>query len=430
MKLLSLTKRYYLISLLVFFSIAGVVLFFAIRFHLNEELDEQLRTEQKHVVNAIRSITPLNESTLSLYDNFLVKDIPFGVVIKPEIFDSLMYDDEDKDLVPFRLIRFSAQIKTSNFAIAIKKSKIETSDLVLSIFLTLMFVFALFCMILYLSTSYLNRKIWSPFLQTISAIKTLNIIDQDDSFKFKVSRIDELNELNASLQIMIERIKSDFLQMKEFSENAAHELQTPLTIIRSKMETLLQSKDLNDENAQLINQALENTVRLSRINQSLLLLTKIENRQFEQKQLVHFSVVFDKYIELFSEMIVRHRIVIHLNKDEDFLFEMNPMLTDILISNLLGNAIKHNVGNGNILIYLKRDGFEIKNSGEAPDSPTELMFNRFKKGNHSAEHLGLGLALVREIVQTNGLEILYRYDNGQHIIIVKMADPKKNERFG
>jgi len=415
-KLLSITNRYYLISLLLFFIIAGVLLFFIISFNLDEEPDEQLYTEQVHVVNAIRSVENFNELSMPLYDNFIVKKDFTKVNRKPQIVDSLMYDDVEKEMIPFRVIRFSAQTKNARYIILIKKSKIETVDLFFGIFLSLMIVFGLFCMILYVSNSYLNRKIWSPFLETIAAIKTLNINDRDVSFNYKHSKIEELNELNSSLQKMIEQIKSDFFRMKEFSENAAHELQTPLSIIRSKLESLLQSENLNNEDAQLIDRALESTVRLSKLNQSLLLLTKIENRQFEQKQLIPISSVIDKYLELYFDLIDGKKLSVTLNKEKEFFIDINPVLSDLLISNLLGNAIKHNVQNGDIVINIKHDGLEMSNSGEAPEYATDELFSRFKKGNHAPEHLGLGLALVKEIVETCGFNISYVYKNERHTL--------------
>lgn len=419
MKLLTVTNRYFLFSQSIFYLVAGLVLFYAISYNLDEELDEQLRSEKLHFAKTIEPLDSLNDTSLTFFNNLSVRNIPFGTTMETQLYDSMMYDAAQKEMIPNRLIRFQAQTKLANYVVVFRESKIETEDLFYSIFITLMFVFSLFCVILYLSNSYLNRKIWSPFLNTISQIKKLNINDPDVSLKFKGSRVEELNELNVSLQKMIERIKSDFLRMKEFSENAAHELQTPLSIIRSKLESLLQSEKLNNEDAHLIYQALENTVRLSKLNQSLLLLTKIENHQFEQKQHVLFSTVFDKYLSIFTETIEQKSLTIERNRPEEFVFDINPMLSDVLISNLLSNAIKHNVDRGYVRIFLEKEGFEVINTGEVPSCSTDLLFHRFKKGDQSPEHLGLGLALVKNIVETNGLEITYTYYEGNHTIRVK-----------
>lgn len=416
MKLLSIINRYYLISLLLFFILAGFLLFYAFSFYLNEENDEQLNSERIHFMKEIQSLDTLNTASSYLVNNVFVDKVSPELRIAPVLFDSLMYDEVEKTMVPFRVIRFSAQTKKANYVVAMDVVKLETGDIINSIFLSLIFIFGLLCIILYVSNLYLNKKIWSPFLGTINFIKKLNINDRDTSFNFAPTRIEEFSELNHSLQKMIERIESDYLRMKEFSENAAHELQTPLSIIRSKLESLLQSENLNNRDAQLINQALESTVRLSRLNQSLLLLTKIENRQYDQKQEVSFSNVLDKYIELYNEPILENGIQIRINKHEEFIYNINPTLADLLISNLLSNAINHNIQNGEVVINIEKDRLEIINTGEKPICSTELLFNRFKKGNNSPEHLGLGLALVKEIVETSGLQIEYTFENDKHFI--------------
>jgi len=416
MKLLSIINRYYLISLLLFFILAGFLLFYAFSFYLNEENDEQLNAESIHLVKEIQHLDTLNTASPHLLNNVYIEKVSPGLRIKPVLFDSLLYDEVDKVMAPFRIIRFVAQTKKANYLITMNVAKLETDDIINSIFLSLILAFGLLCLLFYISNRYLNKKIWSPFLETITAIKTLNINDRDISLKFSATQIEEFSELNHSLQKMVEQIESDYLRMKEFSENAAHELQTPLSIIRSKLESLLQSKNLNNEDAQLINQALESTVRLSRLNQSLLLLTKIENRQYEQKQAVSFSMVFDNYLALYNEMILESGLHIQLNKHEDFVHHINPVLADLLISNLLSNAIRHNIQQGEVIINIEKDRFEIINTGEAPTCSTDLLFNRFKKGTNSPEHLGLGLALVKSIVETSGLQIAYSFKNGRHVI--------------
>ncbi|MDP4278261.1 MAG: HAMP domain-containing sensor histidine kinase [Bacteroidota bacterium] len=416
MKLLSIINRYYLISLLLFFILAGFLLFYAFSFYLNEENDEQLNAESIHLVKEIQHLDTLNTASPHLLNNVFVEKVSPGLRIKPVLFDSLLYDEVDKVMAPFRIIRFVAQTKKANYLITMNVAKLETGDIINSIFLSLILAFALLCLLFYVSNRYLNKKIWSPFLETITAIKTLNINDRDISLKFSATQIEEFSELNHSLQKMVEQIESDYLRMKEFSENAAHELQTPLSIIRSKLESLLQSKNLNNEDAQLINQALESTVRLSKLNQSLLLLTKIENHQYEQKQAVSFSMIFDNYLELYNEMILESGLHIQLNKHEAFVYQINPVLADLLISNLLSNAIRHNIQQGEVIINIEKDRFEIINTGEEPTCSTDLLFNRFKKGTNSPEHLGLGLALVKSIVETSGLQITYSFKNGRHVI--------------
>jgi signal transduction histidine kinase len=418
MKLLSVTNRYYFFSITAFFFLAGIMLFYLIKYQLNEELNEQLMNEQAHVTKSIKKLDSLNVASLLINDNLSFKKVNSEIFLKPILFDTLLYDSIEKEIIPFRLIHFSAKTKCQNYLFTIQSSKIENEDIFFSVFLSLMLVFALFSIMLYLSNYYFSKKLWSPFLKTITNIKTININNAGNSLTFADSNIQEFSELNSSLQQMIERIKSDYLRMKDFSENASHELQTPLSIIHSKLESLLQSKELKADDAKLINQALENTVRLSRINQTLLLLTKIENRQFENTHDISFFSVFDKYIELYSDLLNEKDITVSFTHLEDFIYKIHPSLADILVSNLLSNAIKHNIRPGKIEILLYSKGFEIKNSGEEPKFPTELLFTRFKKGVSSSEHLGLGLALVKKIAETNNLHIKYNYNVGMHVLSI------------
>jgi Signal transduction histidine kinase len=416
MKLLSFTNRYYFVSITVFILLAGIVLFYSIKYQLKKELDEQLIEEEAHVARSMKKLDSLNVTSLLLNDNLSFSKVSSGKFVKPVLFDSYLYDNIEHEFVPYRIIQFTANTQKLNYLVTIKSSEIENNDIIFSVFIGLMLVLALFSIMLYFSNYYFSRKLWEPFLKTITSIKGLNINTKELGLKFGHSTINEFNELNQSLEQMTKRIWSDYKRMKDFSENASHELQTPLTIIRSKLESLLQSRDLKASDARLIHQALENTVRLSRINQTLLLLTKIENGQYEQKQEVSFVKIFERYIEAYEELMVDRNLKITVDKTGDFIFPIHPALADILVSNLLNNAIKHNMNNGWLSINIYPNWFEIINSGIPAGLPTEQLFDRFTKGTNSNEHTGLGLALVKEIAEANGLQVKYDYINDYHIV--------------
>ncbi len=417
-KLLSLSNRYYFISFFFFLGFAGFILFYLIRYQLKEEVNEQLRSEMEHVSRSLNRMDSIAPFSVTFDDAMTISQAPVGIGIKPVLFDTIMWDDIENETIPYRMIRFSTKTNKTYYLVTIKKSEIETTDLVYSIFISFLLVFGVLGALLVITNSRLNKRLWSPFMQTITIIKTLNISHQNVVFNPTVTPIQEFKELNVSLQQMIEKIKAEYGRMKDFSENAAHEIQTPLTIIRTKLESLLQSKDLNEENAHLINQALENAVRLSKLNQTLILLTKIENNQYEQKDPVQFSTLFDKFFELYEEMQLEKELNLQVNKEDDFVYEMNPNLANILVSNLISNAVRHNIQKGFLFLNINQNGFEIINSGEPLMYPPELLFSRFTKGNYSTEHLGMGLALVKEIVEKNGLQIIYTYEHGKHTISI------------
>ncbi len=419
MKLLTINNRFNLISILVFFILAGFVLFRLFRYQLKQELDEQLHVERIHVSNALQQIDSIGSAYRMLNDDLTIRQIPAQLEISPLLFDTLMFDNVEDDTIPLRVIRFSARTQLANYEILIKKSELENSDLVISIFISLTIVFGLIGLMMILVNNYFSRKLWNPFLKTISSMKALNINDRDSVFNGPQTSIREFRDLNDALEQMIEKIRSDYNRIKDFSENAAHEIHTPLAIISSKLESLLQGSELNQESALLIHQALENTRRLSKLNQALLLLTKIENRQFEEREEISFSEILKKHLDNYEEIIEQKKISVDFDNLENFIFRIHPALADSLVSNLLNNAIRHNQDHGSIHIILRKNGFTIMNTGEKPEVPVEVLFTRFKKGNKVSSNLGLGLSIVKEIVDTNRLGISYNFENDLHKITIE-----------
>ena len=100
----------------------------------------------------------------------------------------------------------------------------------------------------------------------------------------------------------MEKIRTDFVNLKEFTENASHEIQTPLAIIKSKLEMVLQDKSLNDKQYQQIQAAFESTIRLSKLNEALLLLSRIENQQFVGQKEIDFCLLLQTRVQYLEEL--------------------------------------------------------------------------------------------------------------------------------
>jgi len=202
--------------------------------------------------------------------------------------------------------------------------------------------------------------------------------------------------------------------LKAFTENASHEIQTPLAVILSKLEMLLQSEGLAPEQLKLIQAAYRSARRLSQTNKSMVMLTRIENRQFNQIQQIDVSRLLTELLEQFEDFIDTKKLSIQQFINALPVWQTDPDLAHILLSNLLSNAIKHNVEEGGIQIRLEKHRLEISNSGNAPSLPTQQLFERFRKGNDANGNTGLGLALVKEICGVINIRVDYEYDNNRH----------------
>ncbi|HAA22837.1 MAG TPA: hypothetical protein DCP28_30250 [Cytophagales bacterium] len=216
---------------------------------------------------------------------------------------------------------------------------------------------------------------------------------------------------------MTEKSRQDYQSLKEFSDNASHEMQTPLAVARGKLELLVNSPNLKDGDLQLIQSAQQSVNTLSKLGSSLALLTKIGNEEFSDIQPVDLSAhLQDKLFDL-EELIELKELQLSHNITEGKQVTLDPVLVEVLLTNLLQNAIRHNVQSGQIEVTLTEDALTVRNTGEAPsvDDPQQL-FRRFKKDAQSGASLGLGLAIVKQIVERQHWAIDYTYVAGWHTL--------------
>ena len=265
-------------------------------------------------------------------------------------------------------------------------------------------------------TRFLSLKIWQPFYKTIEQIKGFTF-DRKEPLSAPPTKIEEFNTLNQAIEQMTLKVLSDYRSLKQFTENASHEMQTPLAIIKSKIELLMQEEELSERERQAIQQIQTAASRLSRLNQSLLLLTRIENRQYTNTRKLNLKELLEGQLDFVEPLISAKNLSIHTEM-QDVFQKMDPALAEVLIGNLLGNAIKHNQQDGTIKINLNDQQLNISNTGKTLSVPTHKLFNRFYKGTEAAPSLGLGLAIVKEICTSYGFNVQYNYRENLHSLSV------------
>ena len=238
--------------------------------------------------------------------------------------------------------------------------------------------------------------------------------------RFEETNIAEFNELNTALNTMTGKIHRDYETMKEFTENAAHEMQTPLAVAQTKLELLLQDPALNEGQLESISQAGMALSRLSKLNQSLLLLAKIENNQYETADSVNLADSTRKYLRLFDEIIRDKQLLVTTEFQDDFVVRLHPFLADSLVSNLVGNSIKYNNHSGEINIRINSQSFCISNTSTLPPIPQQQLFQRFSASvPHPESSTGLGLAIVKKIADTHQLDITYEHQHNRHSFCIR-----------
>ncbi len=253
-----------------------------------------------------------------------------------------------------------------------------------------------------------------PFNQTLQAIKKFSIKDQDSKISFPKTGIAEFKRLNFFLEEMTEKVKSDYQSLKEFSENASHELQTPIAIIQGKLEVMMDSNKLDEEQINQISSAQHTLNRLKNLSTSLSILTRIENKEFDKVSALDFSSEVEKMLNEFKELIELKSITLTTEIEPGVSVEMDDVLCELLLTNLINNAIRHNWEDGTIHISLTKEALEVVNSGPDLEGDPNELFQRFKKSNQSSSSLGLGLAIVQKICDLYSCRLEYSQANKQH----------------
>ncbi|WP_020567382.1 sensor histidine kinase [Neolewinella persica] len=418
MKLLNRTSRYYLFFSLLIFAIIGLALFFALRYTLDHSTDDSLEHTRPALARELLQLKEL-EPTMYIMDE-IVEVRPILQVSDREFFrDTTIMVVEDNGALepePFRKYTYEELVDGKPYQVSISLSTVENEDLIRTLLLVVLGGLLLFLLAINLLNRYLSRELWRPFYQTLAQIKDFSI-QKDKAPSFSHSDTTEFEDLNRSVEGMTGQLIKEYNTLRRFTENASHELQTPLAIIRNQIDLLLREGERSEQDYNIIQQVSEAVSRLGKLNQSLLLLTKIERGQVPEAEWIDLNPLIERKLEQLVPGLEARGISLHRELAPRSV-RMPLMLADILLNNLIGNAIRHNVDGGDLSIRLADDFLVIENTGPPLRQAPELLFERFRKESKSAESLGLGLAIVREICDKYNYNLRYTSEAGRHRMTV------------
>lgn len=417
MKLISKTILYYLLISLPLLIIAGLLSYHLIRTEVRDGTDETLLREKNNAENLIK-VNPKNQILFLSTDS--ISNIS-PIKIKKDGFsfsDSLIYDPTEKEDVNYRFLRSFYTSNNQSYLITIAKPTFEEDELIEGLLSAFALIFGFLVIGFFVVNWVLSKTLWKPFYKTLTELNSYDI-RKHESHSFEPATTVEFNQLNRALNKMTEKIHSDFLQQKEFTENASHEMQTPLAVVKATVSLMMQSPNLKEEEMNQL-QTIENTLRkLSALNKTLILLTKIENNQFQKNETVNLKETIAKTLNNYADLIDSRNIKLETDLSADLKIEINPVLADVLISNLIQNAIRHNIEGGKIGVSIKGKTVIVSNSGEPLTINKEDLYVRFKKNDSSKDSLGLGLSIVKSIVDNHGYSISYHYNDLLHTFSIQ-----------
>lgn len=425
--LLSKTTKPFLIYVLVVLMISIPVYYVVVDTIWKSELDEhnQIIVEKTaYEFNQLKLSDKELEEGLGLW-NHIQPETNIEKISGDHIKGDSVYTNErhlpfisEQKKERYRCLKKVVYIHNKPYLFTIQTNIEETHETIAVIAMIAIFFFVM----IVVGLLYLNRRlsvsVWKPFRATLDQLKTFQLNNQT-KIQFAASDTTEFEELNQSLYKLIEHNVSVYKTQKEFTENASHELQTPLAILKNKLDLLLQDQNLTEKQYRIVEEMNKALSRSSRINKNLLLLAKIENNQFDNSESIQFDHLLHQSIDILQEHFEQKNIKVLEIIGSDILVNGNSSLTEIMINNLIINAIRHTSSDGFITIQLTDSVFEISNSGTGPLN-TDLLFKRFSKLSTVHNGSGLGLSIIQEICKFHHWTISYRFENNHHFFSVKI----------
>ena len=416
MRLQTKTILYYLLVSLPLLIITAVISYFLIKRAVNENLNEVMWADKERAELLIDGFTEPKNMFLSLDSMSTIKADTNGAI--GHRYTTMIRMDEDAEQVEYRALRSFYKSKGKSYLITIVKPKPEEDDLIENLLQTLLITIGFLVFSFFMINWILSKTLWRPFNETMKQISNYDIRN-NNVFQFGKTSTTEFRELNEVVLKMTDKVKSDFLSQKEFTENASHETQTPLAVIKARLDLLMQSPNLKEEEMKQLEIIEQAVTKLSALNKALLLLAKIENNQFKDVEEVDLETAVNKALLVYEDMILSKNIKVSRINKGPAIIKAHPLLADILIGNLIQNAIRHNETNGRINIEIYPHSLCISNTGRPVAFDKDKMFERFRKTDGSKESLGLGLAIVKSILTAYNFKCDYAYIDGLHTFVLE-----------
>ncbi len=385
-----------------------IALYFYTKNLLQDEVEEELFSTEARIVSSLKK----NNLPFSLPPVIEVVEIQ---ELKEEILkDTLIYDpSQDEDEI-FRELSTFKIINGKKYRITVRNLVVESKDILIGIDVSYFIIILLAFLFLYYFNVAGNRKLWAPFFKNLEAMKVFSV-KSENPIVLVESNILEFQELSNEISLLTNKVRDDYQNLKQFTEDVSHEMQTPLAIMQAKIENIINTNKIDEDQYQLFASLQKDIQRLKQLNKRLTLLTKIENNQFINIDEVDIAESMGKTIKNFKELF---NVEIDFKEKKALFVSMDPFLVEVLCNNLISNALKHEPNKQRILVSCLQNSLVISNSGEKAIENPEKLFNRFYRESKGNQSTGLGLAIVKKICDLYGFKITYKFQEARHVFSI------------
>ena len=406
--LIQKTSKSFLLTGLVLIVLSSIPFYFYTKNILKSEVEEELYSTEARIVDAIKN----GKNQFSLPPLIEVKKVN---TIRPKfLIDTIIFDPSQKEMELFRELSTFETINNQKYQITIRDLVVESKDILIAIVASNILIFFMVFIFLFYFNTARSLKMWKPFFYNLEQMKAFSLAS-NKPLQLMDSNILEFSELKDEITQLTNKVKSDYENLKQFTEDVSHELQTPLAIIQAKIESFIDQSAISNEQYEQLTSIQKDIQRLKQFNKKLTLLTKIDNNQFFKIEEININTLVHNIIENFKELSFSE---ISMTALTDLIVVMDAHLAEILCNNLLSNAVKYTVGGQEINVILNEDQLIVSNYGKQALLHPDKLFQRFYRENTTIQSTGLGLAIVKKICDYYEFPVQYEFKQNRHYFSV------------
>ena len=400
----------------------AVFFYAAIIDEINDEVDDSLEDYSELII--IRSLAgeKLPSKDSGSNNQYFLTEVDEAYLRQHENIsyrDSMIYIPEKKEREPARILTTLFRNEEGTcYKLTVSTPTIEKEDLRSAMLHLIVCLYVALLLTIILINVWVFRQSLKPLYVLLHWLDNYRLGRKNAPFR-NPTDITEFRKLNEATLRYATRSEELFEQQKEFIGNASHEMQTPLAVCQNRLEMLMEDESLSEAQMEELLKTLQTLDYATKLNKSLLLLSKIDNSQFADTTTVCLNEVLKRHLDDYREVYGYRHISLDIREEDRFLAEANESLATVLITNLLKNAYVHNVTDGKITIVLTAEQISFSNSGEKKPLDGERVFERFYQGGRKKGSTGLGLAIAASICRQYGLHLSYTYKEGTHVFVIK-----------
>ena len=418
MKLFYRVLIHLLAGIFVVLSAWAFVFYWGMIEEVNDEVDDSLEDYSELIIMRSLAGKDLPSNDNGSNNQYFLREVDAAYALSKESIcyrDSMVYIDEKNESEPARILTTLFKDKDERFyELSVYTPSIEKRDLKESIFYLLIGLFVILLVIILLINIWVFHRSMKPFYQLLEWLEHYRLGKNNEKLSIE-THTTEFRKLNEAVSRYVAHSEEVFEKQKQFIGNASHELQTPLAICQNRLEMLLEDETLGEQQMSEIMKTYQTLEYLSKLNKSLLLLSKIDNHQFSEEKEVCLNEVLHRYMDDYQEVYAYRDITLTVEEEGELYWNMNETLAVVLITNLLKNAFVHNINKGSIRIVVSSLGIRFGNTASGSALDASRVFDRFYQGSKKKEgSTGLGLAIVDAVCRHSSLKIRYRFEEDMH----------------